>query len=251
MRDGFSAVIAVIDDEAKALVSVADSEFGGDFSGGEEECTKRGLILRLCLTNAGNDFLRDDQDVRRGLWLDIVEGGAEVVFIDERGWDLPGDDFFEDGFFAHGRELAEKFGMIDAAAPTLVEGLDFADELTHVLELAIYRGVADVGDVVEIFEFTHDLGADDLGGNLPVPFLLEFVGDLVHGELDFVHGNGAFLAGLEKAGQELVPGEGLAAAVALHDVQFLALDDLIGGESEGALEALATAADGMTVPGFA
>ena len=141
--------------------------------------------------------------------------------------------------------------MVDAAPAALVEGLDFADELSHVFKLAIDRSIADVGDVIEVLQLPHDLGADDLGGNFAMSFLFELVGDRIHGELDLVHGHRPLFTGLQKSGQKLFAGEGLASPIALHDMQLFPLDGLVGGEAKGTLEALAASADGMTIPGFA
>ena len=101
MRNALSAVGAVIDDEPEPLGSLADAELAGNFSCGKEERTQGGLVIRLGFANAGNDFLGNDENVDRGLRLNVVERSDKVVLVNEGRRDLSSDDFFEDGSFAH------------------------------------------------------------------------------------------------------------------------------------------------------
>ena len=102
MRHSFSGVLTVIDHEAEALAAIFDAELVGDLSGSEQQCSKRGLIFCHRLTNTRDDFLRHNQHMDRSLCVDVVEGGDEVVLIDERRGDLAVDDLLKNGFFRHG-----------------------------------------------------------------------------------------------------------------------------------------------------
>ena len=81
--------------------------------------------------------------------MDVVEGGNLFVLIDKRRGDLTVDDLLEDGFFGHGRGSVEELLLVVVPGEAAVEGLDLVDEFTHVLELAVDGGVADVGDMVD------------------------------------------------------------------------------------------------------
>jgi len=48
----------------------------------------------------------------------------------------------------------------------ILEGLNFADELADVVELAIHRDVADIGHRIDLVELVHDLRTDEVGGDL-------------------------------------------------------------------------------------
>src|SRR3990172_7623517 len=58
--------------------------------------------------------------------------------------------------------------------------LELGHELVDVLERPVYRGEADVGDLVEQVEPVHELLADDGAGDLLEAFFLEGLFDLLH-----------------------------------------------------------------------
>ena len=57
--------------------------------------------------------------------------------------------------------LLEQAPLHRVAGSAVFETLDFPDELADVLELAVHRNIADVGDRVDLVKFVHDLGPDD------------------------------------------------------------------------------------------
>jgi hypothetical protein len=79
------------------------------------------------------------------------------------------------------------------------ERLDFADELSDVVELAVDRDVADVGDRIDFVEFVHHLGTDDVGGDFGEVVLVEGGQDFLHCTVEAIHGDRALFAGLHEA----------------------------------------------------
>jgi hypothetical protein len=101
MRDGFAAVGAVVDHEAKAAGEV---EFLGENAGGEQEVAEKRLVGGGGFTHAGNEFFWNDQQVDGSLGLDVVKDDAELVLVLDLGGDFAVDDALEEGFW-HGRKL--------------------------------------------------------------------------------------------------------------------------------------------------
>ena len=101
MRHSLAGIAAMVDDEAEAFVPRLDAELFGDTARREQQGAERGLIFRHGLADTRDELLRHDEDVNGSLRIDVVEGGDEVVLIDERRGDLTVDDFLEKGLFAH------------------------------------------------------------------------------------------------------------------------------------------------------
>ena len=57
---------------------------------------KQLLVLRFYLIVSADDFARDDEDVDRGLRVDVAESHALVVLVNDRGGDLAVDDLLKD-----------------------------------------------------------------------------------------------------------------------------------------------------------
>jgi len=141
--------------------------------------------------------------------------------------------------------------LIGSEGDAAFEGFDFLEEVTDFLKFAVDGGVADVGDGVEHVEAGHDVGAELLGSDLALLEGFEFLEDFLDGALHLVEGDRALLAGFDNAGEELPAVEGFAAAVAFDDSDFIALEDLVGGEAGLAGEAFAAAADAVAFLGKA
>ena len=95
VRNGFTSVGAVVDDETKAAGEV---EFPGENAGSEKQVAEERLIGGGGFADAGNKFFRDDEQVNRSLGLDVVQDDAEVVLVLDLGGDFAVDDTLEDGF---------------------------------------------------------------------------------------------------------------------------------------------------------
>ena len=99
MRHSFAGIRAVIEDEPKTVLR--EAELIRDFTGLEHEMAENLVILRRRFGNARDRFLRDQQHMRRGLWLDVAKGDDEIVLINDLRRDFTCDDFFKQGF-VHG-----------------------------------------------------------------------------------------------------------------------------------------------------
>ena len=58
---------------------------------------EEGLIFRAGFADACDQFFWDHQHMHRCLWLDIVNGDAELVLMGDLGGDFPSDDFLKEG----------------------------------------------------------------------------------------------------------------------------------------------------------
>src|SRR5438132_12352277 len=132
------------------------------------------------------------------------------------------------------------------------ELIDFVLDFLEIHERPVDGGEANVRHLVQAAQLVHHQLADFTRGNLDLAAGSELGLDLVH---DAFHRAGRDLAlggGLHQAGEQLLAVEVVAAAVLLDDVGRHRLDPLVGGETIGALQALAPAADRLArigVPG--
>ena len=121
--------------------------------------------------------------------------------------------------------------------------LERGHELVDVLEVAVDRGEADEGHLVELLQAVHQELADLVGRDLAVGALLHHGLDPLDDRLERLHRDRALLAGLQQALHHLLAVEALAAAVLLDDEVRDLVDALVGREALAAVEALAAAAD--------
>ena len=63
---------------------------------------EHGLVGGGGFADAGDELLRDDEHVHRGLGINVVDGDAEIVLMREQGRDFAVNDFLEKSF--HGEE---------------------------------------------------------------------------------------------------------------------------------------------------
>lgn len=99
MRNAFTTVFPVVDDHPKTVL--LQSFLFRHFSDCEQKVTEESLVVWLDVSNPGNNLLRDDQKVMRGLRIDVSHRNAEIVFVNEFGGYFPRNDFFENS--AHGK----------------------------------------------------------------------------------------------------------------------------------------------------
>lgn len=98
VRDRFAAVGAVVDDKT---VAVREVLLPGDRRRREQEVPENVLVFAGGLTDARNEFFRNDQDVGRGLRIDVLQSDAVIVFVDLLRRDFAVDDLLENRFFSH------------------------------------------------------------------------------------------------------------------------------------------------------
>src|SRR5437762_2497866 len=138
------------------------------------------------------------------------------------------------------------------AGPRLLLAAQLAEHLLEVLglaEIAVDRGEADIGDVVERLQRFHDEAADLARGDLGFPRALELAHDAGHRALDPLGVDIAFARRDLDGAHQLVAVEGhLAAGLLQHD-KVAQLHPLEGGEAAAADRADTPAADGRAVLG--
>lgn len=127
MWNGLAAVAAVVDDEAVAIFF--ETEFGGNFSGLEQQMTKELVIIRRCFGNARNWLLWDDQNMRRCLSVDVAKRADEIILKHNLGGNFACDDFFKQRL-AHGGDLIHQQR---ARATCGFEAQALAEELNDLL----------------------------------------------------------------------------------------------------------------------
>lgn len=114
MRHGFAGVRAVVEDEPKTILR--EAQFLRDFARLEHQVAENLVILRRRFGDAGNGFLRDQQNVRRGLRVDVAKRDDEVVFINNLRRDFARDDFFKQGLvhtLSSGRRIGDRGAWLD------------------------------------------------------------------------------------------------------------------------------------------
>ena len=101
--DGLAAVRAGVDNEAVAVAQVLG---GRDLSCRGDELAEHGRVLREGLFGGGEVLFWDDQEMLRGLWVDVGKGEDEVILVDAIDGDGSGGNLTEDavgrGFRGHG-----------------------------------------------------------------------------------------------------------------------------------------------------
>ena len=100
VRDGFTAIAAVVDHQAVAGNS--HSFAAGDFRRREQQMPEQGGVTRSRHTDPRHRLARDNQDMDRGLWRNITECHAVLILMYDDGGNLVGTDFFKQRFVSHG-----------------------------------------------------------------------------------------------------------------------------------------------------
>lgn len=127
---------------------------------------------------------------------------------------------------------------------------DFRDhvlEFRDVLEAAIDRSEADVGDFVEPFQFFHDAFTNALRADLALAHRENFLFDAADGGVDRFGRNWSFAQCQHQAGAQFGGGEFDSAAIFLDDDRHREFDALISGEAFVAFDAAAATADGVAL----
>src|SRR5690348_565683 len=127
--------------------------------------------------------------------------------------------------------------------------LDLLAERVHVLELAVDRGEAHVGDLVEVLQLAHHQLAELARRHFTVAAAAQVVDDGTHGVVHVMAGHRPLLQRTLEAHPQLALVEHLAPFAAFHDGRQLQLGRLVGVEALAALLALAPTAHAGTVVG--
>lgn len=93
VEDGLSGAGADVEDGA---IAALDAALASDAGGGELALADQFSIFGLRFLQSGEVALGDDEDVRRGLRVDVLEGEGVLVLVNLLGGDLAGDDLAEE-----------------------------------------------------------------------------------------------------------------------------------------------------------
>ncbi len=122
VRNGFAGLFAMVDDNAEA---VATAGLAGNFAGGEQQVAEQRFVFGGSFPDARDRFLRNDQEVNGSLRIDVFNGGATIVFVDDLSGNLPLDNPGKEGLFAHvGTESSERLNVRQTVKPSLWTGPD-------------------------------------------------------------------------------------------------------------------------------
>lgn len=97
--DRLAAVRSAVDHGA---VAARQFEFLGELRGDDEQVADEFGIVRFEVGEGDDLPFGNHQQVRGRLRIDVAEGDAAVVLVDDVGGDLAIDDSLEDGFVGHG-----------------------------------------------------------------------------------------------------------------------------------------------------
>jgi hypothetical protein len=139
-----------------AVSALGYAQPAGDLLGCQKDVTDDGFVLRGEIVERGDVLLGDNQDVRRGVGVDVPESQADVVLKDDLGRDLSGNNLAEDAV-AHLSNLPARCVPWRAVRGQFTRGLWIAVLAMLLFSCASVPGPdgKDLKSVVE--RFHHDL----------------------------------------------------------------------------------------------
>jgi len=133
--------------------------------------------------------------------------------------------------------------FLGSASEGIAQLAEHALKILGFAEIAIHARIADVSDAVDGLQTFHDKAANVLRANLGIVAVFELAHDGADELLDALLADLALPEGDADRAGELVPVEGDAPPVPLHDNQLAKLDPLESREPRTALRAAPAPAD--------
>lgn len=99
MRHGLAPLGPIVENHP---ISVAQAFLLSQAGGHQQEVAQSRLVVCISFAYTRDGFARDHQEVSGGLWIDVANGNANLVLVDDVGGDFAGDDLFENRSFSHG-----------------------------------------------------------------------------------------------------------------------------------------------------
>ncbi len=143
----------------------------------------------------------------------------------------------------------KEIGLEKAVDGCGFERFDDIIEFADVLKLTINGSIADKGNGVDFLEPGHHLRTDHAARKLLEPFGGQFIDDLLDRSFENLERDGAFFAGLNESGKNLLPFERLTCAISLDDEHVAALNLFVGRKTVPAIQAFATSTNRKTILG--
>lgn len=105
VEDGLAAARP---DIVNRTIAIFDAAFTAELGGYELRVADDFYVLGARRIDAGDVLLRNNQDMRRRLRIDVLEGEDDLIFVDLLGGNLSGDDSAEEAIFVHGESVIGK-----------------------------------------------------------------------------------------------------------------------------------------------
>src|SRR5688572_33379636 len=150
-----------------------------------------------------------------------------------------------------GHYITAEQRQLALARHVALQSVEFLAEVVDVLERAVHRGEANVGDVIELAQFGHHEFTDAARCDLALGGHAQLVDHRAHRGFDLFLGHRPLLQRAIEADAQLARVELLAAAIALDDHRQLQLDRFQGAETLAAGLAFTPPADRRAVVGYA
>ena len=110
------------------------------------------------------------------------------------------------------------------------------------MEFTVYAGESYIGYLIKPFQGLHHPVADFTAGDFPVKIPLQTLAYIVDHPVDFIRGDGAFIAGVFNAFAQFVGIKIFPLAVAFNYLEFALDNAFVGTETVGTGETLPAAA---------
>ena len=98
MPDGLAGAGAVVDDDSKILQTLLLRDLTRD----PVEMTDDFFVMFGHIGESVDMHLRDDQDMSRRLWIDVVKRDTQAIPMDDLGWSVLGGDSTKEAVLGHG-----------------------------------------------------------------------------------------------------------------------------------------------------
>ena len=123
----------------------------------------------------------------------------------------------------------------------------FVKEAFHVRKLAVDRGKADIGHLIDLFQFLHGQLADAHTGDLAVVGAEQSLLNAADSTFQRFVADRTLGTGAQHGVEQLLPVKGFAGVILFDDHQRHRFHYLVGGKAHVAVQALAAAADALVI----
>jgi hypothetical protein len=91
VEHGLAGILITIHDNA--IAAIDEAFLLRNFTCRRKKTTDYGLIADLDIVDRGYMLLRNDDGVRRGLWINIAKGQCSIGFVDNICWNFARENF--------------------------------------------------------------------------------------------------------------------------------------------------------------
>lgn len=98
--NGFAPMASVIDDDAKSCG--VEALLPGQFGCGEEKMSQQTGLFRCRFSEPGDENLGNDEGMKGSLRVDVTDGDAAIILMEDVGRNFAGHDFFKESHLREG-----------------------------------------------------------------------------------------------------------------------------------------------------